>query len=129
MNKYKNDTLRLIVNSGDDGTILSVHTFDFYINRGKTEEEIYRAIENSNKTSPNSRYRIQYYDNPDDIEVFNFILGEKGYIQTKQINDLIEKLDSIHDMIESVGSDVYDIENSVSSMIKDLKLLEGKDTK
>jgi hypothetical protein len=32
-------------------------------------------------------------------------------------------------MIESVGSDVYDIENSVSSMIKDLKLLEGKDTK
>jgi hypothetical protein len=129
MNKYQNDTLRLIVNSGDDGTILSVHTFDFYINRGKTEEEIYRAIENSNKTSPNSRYRIQYYDNPDDIEVFNFILGEKGYIQTKQINDLIEKLDSIHDMIESVGSDVYDIENSVSSMIKDLKLLEGKDTK
>lgn len=129
MNKYQNDTLRLIVNSGDDGTILSVHTFDFYINRGKKEEEIYRAIENSNKTSPNSRYRIQYYDNPDDIEVFNFILGEKGYIQTKQINDLIEKLDSIHDMIESVGSDVYDIENSVSSMIKDLKLLEGKDTK
>ena len=129
MNKYQNDTLRLIVNSGDDGTILSVHTFDFYINRGKTEEEIYRAIENSNKTSPNSRYRIQYYDNPDDIEVFNFILGEKGYRQTKQINDLIEKLDSIHDMIESVGSDVYDIENSVSSMIKDLKLLEGKDTK
>jgi hypothetical protein len=129
MNKYQNDTLRLIVNSGDDGTILSVHTFDFYINRGKKEEEIYRAIENSNKTSTNSRYRIQYYDNPDDIEVFNFILGEKGYIQTKQINDLIEKLDSIHDMIESVGSDVYDIENSVSSMIKDLKLLEGKDTK
>ena len=129
MNKYQNDTLRLIVNSGDDGTILSVHTFDFYINRGTTEEEIYRAIENSNKTSPNSRYRIQYYDNPDDIEVFNFILGEKGYRQTKQINDLIEKLDSIHDMIESVGSDVYDIENSVSSMIKDLKLLEGKDTK
>ena len=129
MNKYQNDTLRLIVNSGDDGTILSVHTFDFYINRGKKEEEIYRAIENSNKTSSNSRYRIQYYDNPDDIEVFNFILGEKGYIQTKQINDLIEKLDSIHDMIESVGSDVYDIENSVSSMIKDLKLLEGKDTK
>jgi hypothetical protein len=129
MNKYQNDTLRLIVNSGDDGTILSVHTFDFYINRGKKEEEIYRAIENSNKTSPNSRYRIQYYDNPDDIEVFNFILGEKGYRQTKQINDLIEKLDSIHDMIESVGSDVYDIENSVSSMIKDLKLLEGKDTK
>ena len=129
MNKYQNDTLRLIVNSGDDGTILSVHTFDFYINRGKKEEEIYRAIENSNKTSPNSRYRIQYYDNPDDIEVFKFILGEKGYRQTKQINDLIEKLDSIHDMIESVGSDVYDIENSVSSMIKDLKLLEGKDTK
>lgn len=129
MNKYQNDTLRLIVNSGDDGTILSVHTFDFYINRGKKEEEIYRAIENSNKTSPNSRYRIQYYDNPDDIEVLNFILGEKGYRQTKQINDLIEKLDSIHDMIESVGSDVYDIENSVSSMIKDLKLLEGKDTK
>lgn len=129
MNKYQNDTLRLIVNSGDDGTILSVHTFDFYINRGKKEEEIYRAIENSNKTSPNIRYRIQYYDNPDDIEVFNFILGEKGYRQTKQINDLIEKLDSIHDMIESVGSDVYDIENSVSSMIKDLKLFEGKDTK
>ena len=97
--------------------IRGVQTLDYYLGKGKTEEEINAALVSSNKADGFERFRC--FELPDElVPVFRFSLGEKEYKHYSDITDLYNVLRDLNDNIESIQTDCYDACNAIEASIK-----------
>lgn len=116
--------MKLVVTKTQDGTVLTVRVLSKYVGKRFTSEaEVISCLDENNLASGYERFVV--LEVPSEMEeVFNFILGEKQYKTTWDIEDLCDRADEVKGMIESVSSDVYDIEqtiNKISDIVSKLK--------
>ena len=116
--------MKLVVTKTQDGTVLTVRVLSKYVGKRFTSEsEVISCLGEENFAVGYKRFVV--LEVPSEMEeVFNFILGEKQYKTTWDIEDLCDRADEVKGMIESVSSDVYDIEqtiNKISDIVSKLK--------
>ena len=114
--------MKLIIGKTDDGAVVSVQTFERYLNKKKTEEEILEAVKKEN-----DRRGYEYYviEEVSDIlsEACSFMLGEKQYKVTYDIECIIDRIEELRDYVDAVDDEVSDILNSIDDIkgkVKDL---------
>lgn len=111
--------MKLLITQGRDGRVLRVGTVNQAI-RGKlkTEEDVLEAVEKTNKDNGFDMYVVKEVDGIVE-EAFAFLVGDKGYKVTYDIEDLCDRTDEVKNAVESLSSDLYDIEQAVNT-IKEL---------
>ena len=111
--------MKLLITQGRDGRVLRVGTVNQAI-RGKlkTEEDVLEAVEKTNKDNGFDMYVVKEVDGIVE-EAFAFLVGDKGYKVTYDIEDLCDRTDEVKNAVESLSSDVYDLEQAVNT-IKEL---------
>lgn len=106
-----------------DGSILHVHSFDFYTDKGTTEEQIKARVKEINEKAGYEQYKT--IEVSDEIgEIITMLLGEKKYKRCKDIEDILDSLESVNDTISSVSRDIYDASNAAEDckkLIEELK--------
>ena len=110
--------MKIVVSYKKDGTIWNVYSFDYYIDKGKSIEEIEAAIKETNDATGYGQFKS--FEFSDEIgEVITMLLGEKKYKRYKSINDVYDKLEEVNDLISGVQSDIFDAAEDLERM-KDL---------
>lgn len=100
-----------------DKTNNEVRKVDTLSRINKTTDEV-RPVMESYNSNEKSCWRAELITVDDQMgEVLSFLLGEKQYRGTYDIEDLCERLEQLKDSIDGVSSDIYDIENSVDSVM------------
>ena len=109
--------MRLIISKLNNGTVVSVQTFERYLHRNKTEEEILEAIKKENDRRGYEYYTIEEVSGIV-AEACSFMLGEKQYKLTYDIEDLLDRFEDVHDYAIAIDDDVNDLLNNIE-YIKD----------
>ena len=120
----------LVTVSKETGEVFRVETVERYIGRSKslqTEEDVLNVIKKNNEEAGYERFVVREVDGAV-AEAFAYLLGEKGYRTTYDIEDICDRTDELKNAVESLSSDLYDISNAVDT-IKSLvdKLNKKKD--
>lgn len=114
--------MKLLITQGRDGVVLRVGTVNQAIHgKLKTEADVLEAVEKSNKDKGFDMYIVKEVDGIVE-EAFAFLVGDKGYKVTYDIEDICDRTDEVKNAIESLSSDVYDVEQAVNT----IKELVGK---
>ena len=93
--------MKVITTLRDDGSISFIHSFDYYREKKKTDEEIVNAVESSNKSAGREMHKI--VEIPDEYdEMLSFLLGEKKYRRSYYFEDILNAIDCLREDIESV---------------------------
>lgn len=95
--------------------ILAVWSFNHYLDMGKTEEEITKAVE-----SNSDAYSI--VEVPDELsEIFDFILGDRKYVGTATIRSLKQRIEDVIDNCEEIQTEVQGFVDCYESLNRDLE--------
>lgn len=106
----------------DHNRIRGVQTLSYYLDKGKTEADIDKAVEERNKECGWELFRT--FEVSDEMEaVFRFMLGEKEYKRLADITALYEKLKDIKDDVDSMRDDTYQMSEYLESTIKNVEKL------
>ena len=122
--------MKLLITQGRDGRVLRVGTVNQKIHgKFKTEEDVLEAVEKTNKDNGFDMYVVKEVDGIVE-EAFAFLVGDKGYKVTYDIEDLCDRTNGVKNALESLSSNVYDVEQAVNT-IKELvdKLKEKENDK
>ena len=99
-----------------------VQTLDYFIEQGKTEEEIDALVAKHNEEMG--------WENIHPVEIdkglnplFEFLIGEKGYKSYRKITSVYNKLREIQDELESMRTDTFEMSEWVESALKEVKEL------
>ena len=110
--------MKLVITKTREGTVCRVGSLNQLMKANKklkTEDEVFSAIENSNKECGYECYSV--IEVTDDVEeVISFLIGEKGYKTTYDIEDMCDRLDGVSDAVEDVSYDLKDIEDAVNTI-------------
>lgn len=106
----------------DHNRIRGVQTLSYYLDKGKTEADIDKGVEERNKEYGWELFRT--FEVSDEMEaVFRFMLGEKEYKRLADITALYEKLKDIKDDVDSMRDDTYQMSEYLESTIKNVEKL------
>ena len=127
--------MKISVCYDQDGKILHVRSFQYYIDKGLTEEKILKSTKDTNESSGYERFKN--YDVPQGFEeIFDMLLGEKHYRRTRDIDDILDSLEDVNDTISSVARDIYDASEAaeaskklVEKLKEDMEKFMKKDNK
>ena len=111
----------LVSVSKETGEVFRVETVERHIGRSKslqTEEDVLNVIKKNNEESGYERFVVREVDGVVE-EAFAFLLGEKGYKTTYDLEDVCDRVDEVNNAIESLSTDIYDVEQAVGT-IKEL---------
>lgn len=112
----------------DHNRVSGVRTLKYYLDHGKTEEEIDAVMLDRNKECGWKIFRS--FDISDELcEVFQFMLGEKEYKHYADITDVYSKLKDIKDDIESIRDDTFHMSEFLEDTIKDVEKLVPEEDK
>lgn len=112
--------MKYFVYRTEEGKIYRVDSRIHYIN--KTDEEIDEAFKNFND---NHKQSVEVLDLDGTLgEAFAFSLGDGTYKSLRTITDLVERLDSLKDNIDSISYDISDMVGSIENCMNDIKKLE-----
>ena len=112
----------------EDGSIYHVHSYDFYFDKGLTEEQI---VAKQNEINEKTNYeQFKTIEVSDEVgEVITMLLGEKKYKRCKDIEDLLDELEAVNDTISGVSRDIFDAAEScekTKKLVEEMKAqLEG----
>ena len=113
--------MKLLVTITKEGELYRVETVDRYGGLSKslqTEEDLLNVIKKNNEDAGYEKLVVKEVDGIVE-EAFAYLLGEKGYRTTYDIEDICDRTDEVKNAIESLSSDVYDVEQAVNT-IKEL---------
>lgn len=111
--------MKLLITQGRDGRVLRVGTVNQAIHgKLKTEEDVLAAVEKTNKDNGFDMYVVKEVDGILE-EAFAFLVGDKGYKVTYDIEDICDRTDEVKNAVDSLSDDLYDIEQAVNT-IKEL---------
>ena len=99
-----------------------VQTLDYFIEQGKTEEEIDALVTKHNEEMGLENIHPVEIDkglNP----LIEFLIGEKGYKSYRKITSVYNKLREIQDDLESMRTDTFEMSEWVESALKEVKEL------
>lgn len=116
--------MRIYVNydCDDHNRIRGVQTLSYYLDKGKTEADIDKVVEERNKECGWELFRT--FEVSDEMEaVFRFMLGEKEYKRLADITALYEKLKDIKDDVDSMRDETYQMREYLESTIKNVEKL------
>ena len=103
--------------------ITRVQTLDFLTGKNRTEEQVLEIIQKQNNEYGYDRYVVSEVS--EEIgEAFAFVLGEKGYKRTYNIEDICDRLEEVTNAVQELSNDVYDIEEAthhIDELVKKLK--------
>lgn len=111
----------LVSVSKETGEVFRVETVERHIGHSKslqTEEDVLNVIKKNNEESGYERFVVREVDGVVE-EAFAFLLGEKGYKTTYDLEDVCDRVDEVNNAIESLSTDIYDVEQAVGT-IKEL---------
>lgn len=118
--------MKLLITKTREGTVCRVGSLNQLMKANKklkTEDDVFNAIDSSNKERGYECYSV--IEVIDDVEeVISFLIGEKGYKTTYDIEDMCDRLEEVSDAVENVSDDVRDIEeavNTIKSMVDKFK--------
>lgn len=104
-----------------DKTNNEVRKVDTLSRINKTADEVRPMMESYN-SNEKSCWRAELITVDDQMgEVLSFLLGEKQYRGTYDMEDLHDWLEQLKNTIEEVSSDISDIENSVDFVMDIVK--------
>jgi methyl-accepting chemotaxis protein len=120
--------IKLAVCQKENGEIYHVHSFDYYFDKGFSEEKILSEIEKSNKEKGYEIYKI--IEVPSELEeVVSMLLGERKYKRCKDIDDILDSLEEIDSTISSVSRDIFDAAEAMERSKKAMEELQEMITK
>ena len=108
----------LVTVSKETGEVFRVETVERHIGRSKslqTEEDVLNIIKKNNEEAGYERFAVREVDGVV-AEAFAYLLGEKGYRTTYDIEDICDRTDELKNAVESLSSDLYDISNAVDTI-------------
>lgn len=101
----------------DHNRICSIQTLGYWLAKGKTEEEIDKAVADRNKEAGFDYFRTM--EVTDEMEaVMRFALGENEYKAYSDITAVYEKLKSVEADLDSMREDCYDMSRYVEDTMK-----------
>ena len=120
--------MKLLITKGRDGRVLRVGTVNQAI-RGKlkTEEDGLEAVEKTNTDNGFDMYVVKEVDGIVE-EAFAFLVGDKGYKVTYDIEDLCDRTYEVKNALESLSDDLYSVEqamNTIKKLVDELKEKEN----
>ena len=120
--------IKLAVCQKENGGIYHVHSFDYYFDKGFSEEKILSEIEKSNKEKGYEIYKV--IEVPSELEeVVSMLLGERKYKRCKDIDDILDALEEIDSTISSVSRDIFDAAEAMEKSKKAMEELQEQITK
>lgn len=120
--------MKLAVCQKENGKIYHVHSFDYYFDKGFSEEKILSEIEKSNKEKGYDIYKV--IEVPSDLEeVVSMLLGERKYKRCKDIDDILDSLEEIDATISGVSRDIFDAAEAMERSKKAMEELQEMITK
>lgn len=123
--------MKLSICVKEDGTINHVHSFDYYINKGVSEEKIIEETQKRNEDAGYEQFKVA--EVPQDLEeVISMLLGEKKYKRVKDIEDILDSLEKVDITMSSVSRDIFDAAEAmehVTKLIEELKADYDKEFK
>lgn len=124
--------MKLSVCCKEDGEIYHIHSFDYYIEKGGTEEKILDQTKKLNEEAGYEKFKTIEVP-PELEEVMTMLLGERKYKRCKDIEDILDTLEEIDSTISSVSRDIFDAAEAMEQSkkaIEDLKTqMEEKNKK
>lgn len=108
--------------SADHDRILRIESLDYWVARGKTEEQVDRAVAERVKKDGWDCFRIMEVTGEME-DVLRFLLGEDEYKAHSNITDVYDELCELRDNLESVQSGIFDMCEEVKSSVDKVKAL------
>ena len=110
--------MKLLITKSKEGTVYRVGSLSQLMkanNKLKTEDDVFNAIDDCNKERGYECYSV--IEVIDDVEeAIAFLIGEKGYKTTYDIEDVCDRLEEVSDAVENVSDDLRDIEEAVNTI-------------
>lgn len=107
----------------DDSKINAVYSCE----RLKAAEEQWEnVVKNFNETSKYCKFEL-YHIPEGKEELFDFLLGEKTYKAYANISKLKDKIDDVGESIESLSTDIYDLQNVLEVIKNEVKNISKDD--
>lgn len=101
----------------DHNRICSIQTLEYFLAKGKTEEQIDKLVAERNKEVGFDYFRAM--EVTDEMEaVMRFALGENEYKVYSDITNVYDKLKSIEADLDSMREDCYDMSRYVKDTLK-----------
>lgn len=120
--------MKLAICQKENGEIYHVHSFDFYFDKGFSEEKILSEIEKTNKEKGYEIYKI--IEVPSELEeVVSMLLGERKYKRCRDIDDILDSLEEIDATISGVSRDIFDAAEAMEKSKKAMEELQEMITK
>ena len=113
--------MKILATVSETGEVFRVETVERHIGRSKslqTDEDVLNVIKKNNEEAGRERFVVREVDGIVE-EAFAFLLGEKGYRTTYDLEDVCDRLDEVNNAVESLSSEIYDVEQAVNT-IKEL---------
>ena len=110
--------MKILVTVSEHGEVFRVDTVGRHVGRSKslqTEEDVLNVIKKNNEEAGYEKFAVREVDGII-AEAFAYLLGEKGYKTTYDIEDICDRTDELQNAIESLSSDLYDISNAVNTI-------------
>lgn len=101
----------------DRNRINSIRTLDYYLAKGKTEEQIDSLVAQRNKEAGFDYFRIMEVTGEMEA-VMRFVLGAKEYKSYADITAVYEKLKIVGADLSSMREDCYDMSRYVEDIMK-----------
>lgn len=110
---------------GNRKNIWRVDLYSRFIDRGKTDEEIEKSVNDYNNASDSVACQIIEF--PDEMEeVVTFILGEKKYRRYSDMDDLDSTMNELSADIENIHDDVWNMRNKMDNIEEMFKKFKEK---
>ena len=110
----------VVTTNASTNEVLHVYSIDYYLERGKTMEEIEKAVLDTN--IKNTEWMYQIINVPDNmVEAMKFLLGEDKYVASATIRGLKNKVQNCIDGIEDLKSDLFDMSHYFEDVARDLQ--------
>lgn len=120
--------MKIVETYNREGHISCIHSFYYYQSRGKSEEEIINAINETNEKY--GRICNVIKEVPDELEeTFLFLLGEKHYKHYSDIEDLVNTIDDLKSYVNDVSNSLSEIEDDmyrIQDKVETIKLSINK---
>ena len=99
-----------------------VQTLDYFVEKGRTEEEIDAlVVKNNEELGWENIHSVEIDNNLNPL--FNFLIGEKGYKSYRNITTVYNKLCDIQNDLESMRDDTFHMSEFLEETIKEVKEL------
>lgn len=114
--------MKLVICQKEDGEVYHVHSFDYYFDKGFTEEKILASMEDSNKEKGYEIFKA--VEVPSELEeAVSMLLGERKYKRCKDIEDILDTLESVDSTISGVSRDIFDAAEAMEQAKKAMEEL------